>query len=402
MKRWIGLFLTVLMTGSATLSSAQNASKKPVLKVVCSVLAADVILTLHQPEDDKTASISNRAVPLEQGQRYTISISKEGYIPYSNSFVADWDGKKEKTVVLEKGLSPSAKKSWVVDLEDSVTMEFMPIPMGNFMMGSTEGEDDEKPVHRVAFFRPFWMAKTEVTFQQFRQFLKYRSASTSEKPAESFVIHKAGQNEVPMPTGANYPVCWINWNDASEFCKWLTSTERREGNLPEGYEYTLPTEAEWEYACRAGTTGKFAKKIDSIGWYSQNSSEKTNPVATKSPNEWGLYDMHGNVWEWCADFWYDYKNAPVDGSQRGLAANEYAVDRTEWTNKGNTIRFHNDKYRVVRGGSWHYSARACRSANRYYHTPDFKLNYLGFRPILIWNPPVMELEVTRRLNQTEE
>ena len=399
MKKWIGLFLTVLLIDCATLSSAQNGSKNPSLKVTCNVLAADITLTLHLPEGDKTAAIGTRTVPLKKGQRYTLSISKDEYVPYKNSFIADWDGQKEKSVALEKGLAPSTKKEWLVDLEDSVKMEFIPIPIGSFMMGSNEGEDDEQPVHKVVFSRPFWMAKTEVTFQQYRQHLKYRRSSTSNKPADSFVIHKPGQNEIPIPTGAVYPVCWVSWNDASGFCKWLTQTERREGRLPEGYEYTLPTEAEWEYACRAGSTGEFADDIDSMGWYNKNSSNRTNPVGLKNPNAWGLHDMHGNVWEWCADSWYaNYEHAPIDGSQRGLAADEYTADKTQWNDKGNTYRLRNGGYRVVRGGSWHYSARACRSANRYYHTPDFKLNYLGFRPILIWNPPTMSLEVTRQIN----
>ena len=172
MKRWMGLFLTVLLIGSANQVSAQNNSKSPSLKVVCSVLAADITLTVHMPDGDKTATIGTGAVKLKQGQRYTLAISKEGYTPYKNSFSADWDGLKEKSVVLEKGIGPGTRKTWVVDLEDSVTMEFMPIPTGQFMMGSNEGEDDEQPVHKVVFSRPFWMAKTEVTFQQYRQYLK--------------------------------------------------------------------------------------------------------------------------------------------------------------------------------------------------------------------------------------
>ncbi len=388
MKTWIGLFLTVLLIGSATLSSAQNGSKNPSLKVVCSVLAADITLTLHLPEGDKTVTIGTRTVPLKQGQRYALSISKDGYVPYKNSFVADWDGHKEKSVVMEKGIAPGTTQTWTVDLENSVTMEFEPIPVGDFMMGSNDGEEDEQPVHRVSFSRPFWMAKTEVTNQQYEQY---------KKPGK--VLKRKG---VPMPMGATDPVCGISWHEASGFCKWLTQKERRDGRLPEGYEYTLPTEAEWEYACRAGSTGEFAEKIDSMGWYNKNSSDRTNPVGLKNPNAWGLYDMHGNVWEWCADSWYaNYDHAPTDGSQRGLAPDEYGMDRTQWGEKGTTYRRRNGGYRIVRGGSWHYSARACRSANRYYHTPDYKLNYLGFRPILIWNPPTTSLEVTDRIKATQ-
>jgi formylglycine-generating enzyme required for sulfatase activity len=388
MKTWMGLFLTVLMMGSANQASAQNNSKSPSLKVVCSVLAADITLTVHLPEGDKVAPIGTSPVKLKQGQRYTLLISKDGYVPYKNSFLASWNNQKEKNVVLEKGIAPNTKKEWIVDLEDSVTMEFIPIPTGEFMMGSNEGEEDEQPVHKVAFSRPFWMAKTEVTQQQYGQF----------QPAPKVLKGK----DVPMPMGAELPVCGVSWNDAKAFCGWLTTNERMNGRLPEGYEYTLPTEAEWEYACRAGSTGEFSEKIDSMGWYNKNSSEKTNPVGLKNPNDWGLHDMHGNVWEWCIDSWYaNYEHAPTDGSQRGLASDEYTVDRTKWDEKGNTYRLRNGGYRVVRGGSWHYSARACRSANRYYHTPDYKLNYLGFRVVLIWNPPTMSMEVTRRIKAAQ-
>jgi formylglycine-generating enzyme required for sulfatase activity len=244
---------------------------------------------------------------------------------------------------------------------------------------------DELPVHRVTFSRPFWMAKTEVTMQQYEQFKK--------------VDHTPDPNEVEMPKGAIYPVVWVSWYDARDFCAWLTQKERRRGRLPEGYEYVLPTEAQWEYACRAGTTEDFAGNPDQMAWYKKNSGGKTNPVGKKKPNAWGLYDMHGNVWEWCDDIWYaNYINAPVDGSQRGDAPNEYTVDRSLWGQGAKLYyRLYNDHYRVVRGGSWAYSKQACRSANRYYHTPKYKLSYLGFRPILIWNPPALRLKVMDRL-----
>lgn len=383
MKKSIGLMITLLAFCSS-IATAQSNGKAPSLKVVCSVLTADILLTVHIPEGDKTASLGSSTVPLKNGMRYTLNISKSGYSPYRKSFVANWAGLRQLSVVLEEGIGPDGSDPWVVDLENSVYIEFAPIPTGSFNMGSNEGGEDEQPVHPVSFSRPFWMATTEVTQQQYGQ---YKDAPETFK-----------KKDVPMPMGAELPVAGVSWNDAMAFCKWLTSNERMMGRLPEGYEFTLPTEAEWEYACRAGTTGDYAGKIAALGWFNKNSSERTNPVGGKNPNNWGLYDMHGNVWEWCADVWYvNYENAPKDGSQRGYAVGQYDVAKELWGETGTTIRLRNTGLRSVRGGCWNYPASACRSANRYYHNPADKSHYLGFRPILIWNPPQPSLEVTRRM-----
>ncbi len=388
MKKWMGLVLAILVVFNAGVAEAQKKASAPSLKVGCNVIAAEIKITSHLPSGDKCSPIGRKPVTLKKGQRYTLAVSMPGYDLYKKSFSADWSGLKEKSVVLEKGIGPEGNKAWVADLEDGIEMEFMPIPAGEFIMGSHEGEEDEQPVHRVVFAKPFWMAKTEVTNQQYEQF--------------KALDHKPFENEMEMPTGAEYPVCWINWADASAFCKWLTQKERRRGRLPEGYEYTLPTEAEWEYACRAETTTEYAGSLDSMAWYNKNSAGKTNPVGQKKPNAWGLYDMHGNVWEWCDDYWYgSYTDAPEDGSQRGDALGEYSVDRSQWNEEGHVRRLYSSNHRAVRGGSWHYSSAACRSANRYYHTPDYELNYLGFRPVLLWNPPHLKVKVTNRPKKEE-
>lgn len=388
MKKSIGLMLTLLTFFSSIAATAQSNGKTPSLKVVCSVLAADILLTVHMPEGDKTASMGSNAVPLKNGSRYTLNISKSGYSPYRKTFTANWEGLRQLSVVMEEGIGPDGSDPWVVDLENSVYIKFVPIPTGNFNMGSESGEDDELPVHPVAFSRPFWMAATEITQQQYGQ---YKDAPQTYK-----------KKDVPMPMSAEVPVAGVSWNDAVGFCNWLTKNERMMGRLPEGYEYTLPTEAEWEYACRAGSTGDYGGRIDSMGWYNKNSSERTNPVGGKSPNAWGLYDMHGNVWEWCEDVWYvNYENAPTDGSQRGLSVGEYHIPTEQWGEDGLKIRLRNTGQRAVRGGCWNYPASACRSANRFYHAPGFQSNYLGFRPILIWNPPQPSLEVTRRIKLKE-
>jgi formylglycine-generating enzyme required for sulfatase activity len=168
-------------------------------------------------------------------------------------------------------------------------------------------------------------------------------------------------------SGANNPVERVNWYKAKEFCKRLSEKT--------GREYRLPSEAEWEYACRAGTTTPFyfgetitTDLANYDGDYTYGNGpegvdrEKTTPVGSFPPNAFGLYDMHGNVWEWCEDVWHEnYEGAPNDGRP--------------WLTGGNHNR------RVLRGGSWTYNPRFCRCANRYWLNPDFDFNYYGFRVV---------------------
>jgi formylglycine-generating enzyme required for sulfatase activity len=396
MKKRFGLLMMGFVFCGAEMGVAQgDGTAAPALRVVCKPVNAKVQFKGRLPSGEDRIQADGKPVVLKEGEQYTLLVTAPGYVPYRIAFPAAWSGTREKSVVLERGIGPMEGESWTADLEDNVEMEFMPVPAGHFMMGSNDGEEDELPVRRVEFQRPFWMAKTEVTNQQYNQF---REIFTAEGTAQK--NNTLEKNEVPMPRGAENPVCYISWTDAMNFCKWLTKKERRRGRLPEGYEYTLPTEAEWEYACRAGTTGDYAGDVDAMAWHKGNSAERTNPVGLKKPNAWGLHDMHGNVWEWCVDNWYaSYANAPVDGSQRGDAYNEYEVDRSLINKGGNIYRLQSSLHRVVRGGCWSYSAMDCRSANRYYHTPDFKLNYLGFRPVVLWNPPDTKVRATSRLKE---
>ena len=158
-------------------------------------------------------------------------------------------------------------------------------------------------------------------------------------------------------SGKGAPVEQVSWDDAIEFCQKLTERERRAGRLPEGYKYTLPTEAQWEYACRAGTTGPYAGELGRMAWYGNNSGSKTHPAGQKAPNAWGLYDMHGNVREWCYDWYGDYP----DGSVRDPPG----------TSSGS--------HRVDRGGGWNSFARNCRSAGRLRGAPSLRNDSLGFR-----------------------
>ena len=385
MKNAMGLCLAAALFLGARTAAGEDA---PALKVSCNVSAADLRLVRHLPDGDKSLEIGREPVPLKQGARYTLVAVRPGYSLYRKDFSADWSGVREKQVELKREIGPEENQVWTADLEDKVFMEFVPIPAGGFTMGANDGEADEMPVHRVEFARPFWMAKTEVTIQQYEQYKKPKI--------------KLEPNEIAMPRGATYPQSYISWKDAMDFCRWLTRKERRRGRLPEGYEYTLPTEAEWEYACRAGTTGDYAGALDAMAWYRKNSGEKTNPVGKKKANAWGLCDMHGNVWEWCFDDWFGaYDFAPANGALRGNAPGEYDVDRSKWGEDGFVRRLYNPDYRVVRGGSWNSLPPACRSANRFYHPPDYELNDIGFRPVLLWNPPTLRLKVTDRSDTSQ-
>lgn len=207
---------------------------------------------------------------------------------------------------------------------------------GTFRMGATSEQgseiSDEKPVHSVTL-SGYYIGKTEVT-QALWQAVMGSNPSYFE--------------------GDDLPVEQVSWDDCQEFIRKLNSLT--------GQNFRLPTEAEWEFACRGGNNSRGYKYsgsnyIDNVAWYDGNSGDKTHPVATKSPNELGIYDMSGNVWEWCADWYGDYSSGrqtnpkgPYDGSDR-----------------------------VYRGGSWLNNARRCRSSDRYNCYPPYRNSYLGLR-----------------------
>lgn len=212
-----------------------------------------------------------------------------------------------------------------------VTFEFVQIPAGEFMMGSTNGRDDERPVHRVRISRAFEMCKYQVTQAQWEAVM--------------------GNNPSHFK-GPDRPVERVSWDDTQEFIKKLNQNDSK-------YQYRLPTEAEWEYACRAGTAGNYAGRIDRMAWYGSGAGGETHPVGKKKPNKWGLYDMHGNVWEWCQD-WYD----------RGYYAQSPDTDPQGPTS---------GSARVTRGGGWYLRAMGCRSAGRLLTSPEDRFLALGFR-----------------------
>ena len=211
------------------------------------------------------------------------------------------------------------------------------IEPGTFAMGSPSGgDDDERPDTQVTISRGFWLGRTEVTQAQW-------SSVMGSNPSKF--------------QDADLPVEQVSWNDAMEFCRKLTERERAAGRISDELAYTLPTEAQWEYACRAGTTGDYAGNLDAMAWYSANSGNQAHPVGQKQANAWGLYDMHGNVWEWCLDWYGNYPGGAVTDPS-GVPSGSF---------------------RVYRGGSWWDVAVYCRSARRSRSEPDFRGDLLGFR-----------------------
>lgn len=239
---------------------------------------------------------------------------------------------------LELFANPYHQKEVTVDLGSGVWLAMAYLQGGSFQMGSPVSEsgrwDDEGPVHRVEL-DGFWMGKYQVTQAQYHAIM--------------------GKNPSRFKDD-NRPVERVSWKKAMKFCQKLSQKT--------GKTFTLPTEAQWEYACRAGTRTQYCFGDDSsllseYAWYGKNSNGETHPVGRKKPNAWGLYDMHGNVYEWCLD-WDD-------------------VDYYRQSPKRNPVGPSFGSYRVCRGGGWYYSPGHCRSANRNRGSPGHRSTNLGFR-----------------------
>lgn len=216
--------------------------------------------------------------------------------------------------------------------EDEKPMGLIWIRPGQFLRGSETGDADEKPAQLVTLSNGFYMGRYAVTQAQWQAVM--------------------GNNPSHFE-GDDLPVDQVSWNDAQTFIERLNEQDVR-------FTYRLPTEAEWEYACRAGTTGDGASDREAIAWHKGNSDGSTQPVGTRLPNAFGLFDMLGNVWEWCEDWYHDnYVGAPVDGSA--------------WLSGGEQA------HRVLRGGSWDYTAHTLRASFRNRNSPDYRLNDNGFR-----------------------
>lgn len=228
--------------------------------------------------------------------------------------------------------------------------EFVPLEPGqgkypaSFVMGSTgDVPASEKPARTVKLSRPFAIARYEVTQELY-------AAIMGRNPSK----WKGPRNSVEM----------VSWHEAGDFCQKVTAALRQRKLIADDEVIRLPSEAEWEYACRAGTTTKYSfgdavEELTHYAWFKGNAAGNDPPVGKKKPNPWGLYDMHGYVWEWCQDAWQpNYDHAPADARPRT------APDAAE---------------RVLRGGAWTEPADHCRSAFRGHMPPDRRSDAIGFR-----------------------
>lgn len=231
-----------------------------------------------------------------------------------------------------------------------ISMKMVWVEGGSFKMGSDIGDSDEQPVHNVTL-DGYWIGATEVTQAQWESVMGTDIRQQRDKAGYSSLYGE----------GSNYPMYYVNYDEAKEFCRRLS--ERT------GRSYTLPTEAQWEYAARGGSDGvrdnytySGSNSIGSVAWYDGNSGDSTNPVGRKSPNQLGLYDMSGNVWEWCLDWYGEYSSS----------------------SQTNPLGPSSGYYQVLRGGSWYNYESNCRVSNRNYNlNPSNRLNRHGLRVVCL-------------------
>jgi formylglycine-generating enzyme required for sulfatase activity len=256
---------------------------------------------------------------------------------------------------------PASGSRFYRAVRQSVTTNMIYIAPGTFTMGSPTGEVDrwaDETQHTVVLPHGFYIGKYLVRQSDYL-------ALMGVNPSNFTPTYGFDQN-------LNRPVEMVSWSNATNYCAKFTQQEMAAGRLAPGWQYRLPTEAEWEYACRAGTTSRFSHgddpgyaNLESYAWYFSNSLILTHPVGQKMPSPWGLYDMHGNVAEWCQDWYGSYPTGSVIDPQ-GAAAGSH---------------------RVYRGGSWNHTGGWCRSAQRFHNNPTTTSDLIGFRMVLAPTQP---------------
>ncbi|HOX40305.1 MAG TPA: SUMF1/EgtB/PvdO family nonheme iron enzyme [Candidatus Brocadiia bacterium] len=292
----------------------------------------------------------------ERAAKWNKYLADFGSVGYQTDFARQraehWKNYRPPVVAPGAGGTPALPggKAMTLDLGGGAQMRFALIPAGSFAMG--EGGN----THTVRLTKPFYMGVTEVTNGQYQQFLKDSGYDGSGDADGDYLKHFKGGSD--MPKEAEYPIVWVSWKNAVKFCEWMSGKA--------GKTVRLPTEAEWEYACRAGSStaycfGDSDSGLGEYAWYSVNAGGKTHPVGQRKPNAWGLYDMHGNVWEWCQDWYGEYPSGAASDPQGPSSGTS----------------------RVLRGGSWYCDANGTRSALRGSYFPSNSGSYCGFRVVAV-------------------
>ncbi|MFY9223281.1 MAG: SUMF1/EgtB/PvdO family nonheme iron enzyme, partial [Blastocatellia bacterium] len=324
-----GKFLVTLSAHEAGLVNAKFSSdgKKVVTTSLDKTLRIWNVVAENRPPEEISLIVKEK-VPIDL---------KEGRLVLREQKT---DTKEVKNQIEKNQIENKENENVIVEiLDNNVVIEIVKIEGGTFEMGSPlseEGRNADEKLHPVTV-SPFYIGKYEVTQAQW-------NAVANLPMINTFLIADPSDFK-----GANLPVEKITWGEAVEFCARLSKFT--------GKTYRLPTEAEWEYAARAGSKGKHAGDLDKMAWYGKNSEAQTHIVGQKQPNAWGLYDTHGNVWEWCQDWYGDYSSvAETDpkGAKTGTS-------------------------HIARGGSWLHTATHSRLANRATLTPDIRVNGVGFR-----------------------
>jgi formylglycine-generating enzyme required for sulfatase activity len=272
---------------------------------------------------------------------YRLELRLAGHRPASEALALAPRGERAVRLALEVVEQPRPGVDWTVP---GLGLELVALRGGVFKMGTAKAkrDSDEAPVTEVLISKPYWLGRYEVTQDEW--------------------VALMGGNPSHFQ-GGRRPVETVSWEEAMEFGRRLTAREQEAGRLPAGYAYTLPTEAQWEYACRAGTGAEFAgsPRLADLGWYDENSGGQTREVGLRRANPWGLHDMHGNVREWCRD-WY---------------AGRYAGGRVT-----DPQGLPTGSNRVNRGGGWSSGAESCRAGQRFWNLPSARALSLGFRVAL--------------------
>jgi uncharacterized protein (TIGR02996 family) len=281
---------------------------------------------------------------------------------------AEFEARRQRLVTLQG----SALAPVIPTITNSLGMSLALIPPGAFWMGSPAEESDHRPdelLHQVTLTQPFFLGIHPVTVGDFRRFVTATDYKTEAERGDGAKGYNSGS--WVQTSGRNWrtprfaqrprnPVVCVSWNDAQKMIRWLNKQEAKTGLV-----YSLPTEAQWEYACRAGTQtayfwGDEHTPVGEYAWYKDNAKLRTRPVAEKKPNAWGLYDMAGQVWEYCHDSYAEYPEGPAVDPPGADASTPRAR-------------------RVQRGGSWFVYASYCRAAHRAHDAQNSRDTHSGFR-----------------------